>query len=450
MTSALADPFESTEVKFKPQSVKGNRALALAYIDCRVIQDRLDDVLGVENWMDEYQLLPDGSVVCKLQLNIGGNWITKMDVGSMSEQPDGGDRLKAAFSDALKRAAVKFGIGRYLYRLPPVWADYDPVRKQFSQLPQLPTFARPKAKTAVDTEVAPAAVVVKPVPPAKPVAAVKVPATGAELHERLRKYETDLVKKAVCRVGELAHLRHPGRGRKGLRGGHHRCGPGRPSSSPPGRSKSSRTGPPGTSRRRRPAAVGRKPGRRIFIGPGRASFRPAGRSRAESPPRNRPGHPVRLSAPPLSPPSRPPSRFVARPRVGPGGWSVKNDTQQTILVEEKVEGLFGRRSGRVIRMLPGEVHKEYKSRAGCKPVEVYNAAVSVTKPVALGTITWQAADETWVVSITADPKAEDRQVGHRAAPAAGPRRRQGGRRPGRGQAERTRQSRSGQARRAEG
>jgi hypothetical protein len=74
-------------------------------------------VLGVENWQDEYEILADGSVMCRLKLKLGGEWITKTDVGSPSEQPDGGDRLKAAFSDALKRAAVKFGIGRYLYRL---------------------------------------------------------------------------------------------------------------------------------------------------------------------------------------------------------------------------------------------------------------------------------------------------------------------------------------------
>ena len=49
-----------------------------------------------------------------------------MDVGAPSEQPDGGDRLKAAFSDALKRAAVKFGIGRYLYRLPQQWVRLRP------------------------------------------------------------------------------------------------------------------------------------------------------------------------------------------------------------------------------------------------------------------------------------------------------------------------------------
>jgi hypothetical protein len=53
---ALSAPFDETEVKFKPQAVKGNRALALAYVDVRAIMDRLDNVLGVENWQDDYQL----------------------------------------------------------------------------------------------------------------------------------------------------------------------------------------------------------------------------------------------------------------------------------------------------------------------------------------------------------------------------------------------------------
>ena len=118
LTEALASPFDPREVRFKPAVVSGNRALALAYVDARVIQDRLDDVLGVTGWQDEYECLPDGSVVCRLRLRLGDEWITKMDVGGPSEQPDEGDRRKAAFSDALKRAAVKFGIGRYLYRLP--------------------------------------------------------------------------------------------------------------------------------------------------------------------------------------------------------------------------------------------------------------------------------------------------------------------------------------------
>src|SRR3954454_17920306 len=131
ITAALSVPFDLKDVKFKPQSVKGNRGIALAYLDARAIQDRLDAVLGVEGWQDEYETLADGSVVCRLRLKLGDQWIKKMDVGSPSEQPDGGDRLKAAFSDALKRAAVKFGIGRYLYRLPQQWADYEPQKRQF-------------------------------------------------------------------------------------------------------------------------------------------------------------------------------------------------------------------------------------------------------------------------------------------------------------------------------
>ena len=94
---ALAAPFDPAEVKFKPQAVKGNRALALAYVDVRAIMDRLDKVVGVENWQDRYQLLPDNSVMCQLRIRIGDRWITKADVGGPSEQPDGGDRLKAAF-----------------------------------------------------------------------------------------------------------------------------------------------------------------------------------------------------------------------------------------------------------------------------------------------------------------------------------------------------------------
>ena len=131
-------------MKFKPAVVSGNRALALAYIDARVIQDRLDEVVGVLGWQDEYECLPDGSVVCKLRLRLGDEWITKMDVGGPSEQPDEGDRRKAAFSDALKRAAVKFGIGRYLYRLPNQWVDYDAHKRQFTKTPTLPAHALPQ------------------------------------------------------------------------------------------------------------------------------------------------------------------------------------------------------------------------------------------------------------------------------------------------------------------
>lgn len=204
LTAALSAPFEVREVKFKPQSVKGNRALALAYIDCRVIQDRLDEVLGVENWMDDYEILADGSVVCRLRLKLGAEWVTKTDVGSPSEQPDGGDRLKAAFSDALKRAAVKYGIGRYLYRLPAVWTDYDPQKKQFSATPQLPAWAIPKAKGQPTAAPKPTEVkMAVPVTVPAPAKGAALPMSGDELHRRLREKDAKLAAEKLCPVGAL-------------------------------------------------------------------------------------------------------------------------------------------------------------------------------------------------------------------------------------------------------
>src|SRR5262245_6317185 len=105
IAQALAAPFDAGAIRFKPGVVSGNRALALAYVDARVIQDRLDEVLGVMGWQDDYEWLDDGSVLCRLRVRIGDEWITKCDVGGPSEQPDEGDRRKAAFSDGAPRNA---------------------------------------------------------------------------------------------------------------------------------------------------------------------------------------------------------------------------------------------------------------------------------------------------------------------------------------------------------
>jgi hypothetical protein len=143
LAALLAAPFPESQVRWKPQAISGNRALAVAYVSARAIMERLDRVLGLGGWRDEYQFSPDGNVHCRLSIKVDGEWVTREDVGAPSEQPDEGDRLKAAVSDSLKRAAVKFGLARYLYGLPRVWADYDPQKKRFTRMPQLPAWARP-------------------------------------------------------------------------------------------------------------------------------------------------------------------------------------------------------------------------------------------------------------------------------------------------------------------
>jgi hypothetical protein len=202
ITEALSAPFQPSEVKFKPAVVSGNRALALAYVDARAIQDRLDEVLGVEGWQDNYKCLEDGSVMCRLQLRLGNQWVTKVDVGGPTETNDTGDRRKAAFSDALKRAAVKFGIGRYLYRFPSQWVDYDPHKKQFTQSPKLPPFALPGYRKEKPQERAkPTSAEVKKTE--SPAPAGNLPANGLELQRRLYDYDAKLAKQGICAQGDL-------------------------------------------------------------------------------------------------------------------------------------------------------------------------------------------------------------------------------------------------------
>ncbi len=215
---ALAEPFEEMELHHKSQTLSkdGNSALAITYVDARVIQDRLDHVLGVENWQDSYKVLEDGNVVCRLQLKLGDSWVTKVDVGSPGSQGEDGDKRKAAFSDALKRAAVKFGVGRYLYRLPAQWVPYDSRRKVLKEKPKLPPWARPKPKDKAQAQppatlkVPAAAEKGAPNPkadnltPSKKTAAGKtMPKNGVELRERLYNYDAELAKQKLCPAGAL-------------------------------------------------------------------------------------------------------------------------------------------------------------------------------------------------------------------------------------------------------
>ena len=124
--SELAAPFGEDEIQFLPRATGGGRALALAYIDARSVMNRLDTVVGPENWSFDFVMLTlDGKRV-KGQLTVCG--VTKSDAGEASGEDE---PLKAAVSDAIKRAAVHFKIGRYLYYLPDLWSPYDPQKKRW-------------------------------------------------------------------------------------------------------------------------------------------------------------------------------------------------------------------------------------------------------------------------------------------------------------------------------
>ncbi len=110
--AALAAPFEPHEIKMREQAGK-----KLHYITARTAMNRLDDVLGPENWWDSYHVLSEHAVECALTIRLpDGTTLTKGDAGGCAGMADPGDDDKSGYSDAFKRACVKFGIARYLYR----------------------------------------------------------------------------------------------------------------------------------------------------------------------------------------------------------------------------------------------------------------------------------------------------------------------------------------------
>ena len=155
--AALRAPFNPEEVDFRLQStyekdgkVKG---IAIAYMDARLVQDRLDEVVGPENWSFDWQPMAtkDNAVIAaKGTLTICG--VSKSDIGDC----DATEKNKASVSDAEKRAAVQWGIGRYLYGLGTFFCETEKrgksdvipeaeVRKMRGKLPRPDGYKAPQA-----------------------------------------------------------------------------------------------------------------------------------------------------------------------------------------------------------------------------------------------------------------------------------------------------------------
>lgn len=119
--SKLAEPFKESDIEWRVQSCrnsdKGPWARVLAYVTNRAIQNRLDEVCTPAGWQNEYRQAPCGGVMCGISILYNGQWITKWDGADNTDI----EQVKGGLSDSMKRAAVQWGIGRYLYKLD---ADY--------------------------------------------------------------------------------------------------------------------------------------------------------------------------------------------------------------------------------------------------------------------------------------------------------------------------------------
>jgi hypothetical protein len=124
----LLAPFAAEDIEWRVQRAGVGRdgevwAMLAPYITARGVQERLDTVFGLGGWEVSYRPWEVGhpGVLCTLRVRDPetGMWVVREDG---AEQPET-EPVKGGFSNALKRAAVQFGIGRYLYGIGTVYAD---------------------------------------------------------------------------------------------------------------------------------------------------------------------------------------------------------------------------------------------------------------------------------------------------------------------------------------
>lgn len=121
----------------------------LSYVDARDVEARLDDAVTPAGW-DFMATIAQGNVVHgTLVLFVGDRAVTRQDYGYPNGDDDA-EPLKSAVSDAIKRCAVQFGVGRHLYtdnkvtRRPAASRPAEPAQNG----PQRPAAPRPVSQPA--------------------------------------------------------------------------------------------------------------------------------------------------------------------------------------------------------------------------------------------------------------------------------------------------------------
>lgn len=107
----------SNEVDVRPSEMKEDKVSLLLYQDARCAMNILDDAVGFMNWQKEYYEAK-GQLFCRIGIKDAEakEWVWKSDTGSESKI----EADKGLASDAFKRAAVAWGIGRELYTAPKI------------------------------------------------------------------------------------------------------------------------------------------------------------------------------------------------------------------------------------------------------------------------------------------------------------------------------------------
>lgn len=122
LCQALSAPFSSADIEWRVSATNQDktRGLAVPYVTNRAIQNRLDHTVGIDGWHNDF--VPwkgERAQLCGISIYFPDlqTWITKWDGADDSDI----ESVKGGLSDSMKRAAVEWGVGRYLYGMTQVW-----------------------------------------------------------------------------------------------------------------------------------------------------------------------------------------------------------------------------------------------------------------------------------------------------------------------------------------
>ena len=132
LRQALAAPFSNGDIEWRISATTQDKSkgLAVPYVTNRAIQNRLDSTVGIDGWQNEFRPWKDGKAqLCGISIYFQQQkqWLTKWDGADDSDF----ESVKGGLSDSMKRAAVEWGVGRYLYGMTQIWVKVEQRGKSF-------------------------------------------------------------------------------------------------------------------------------------------------------------------------------------------------------------------------------------------------------------------------------------------------------------------------------
>jgi len=121
VNATLIAPILPNEIEWRVQSqTSTGKLIVVPYINNRCVMHRFDAAFGAENWTSEFREIANG-FLCRLTVTINKREVYREDGASKTNiEPE-----KGGISDAMKRAAVQFGLGRCLYDYPRVMIECE-------------------------------------------------------------------------------------------------------------------------------------------------------------------------------------------------------------------------------------------------------------------------------------------------------------------------------------